>query len=127
MPNALELPGVRCAVIPLMRAGDAVIHELIPHWLPRLAPVVGALNLLPKPAAGLRRIQPMRVSGRALEVVDLPAAKVAATDIPPCALGIRPQNERALACPNKYPYGAHPLLLSCNSRRSWHEASTSAG
>src|SRR5262244_2974947 len=60
--------------------------------LPRLAPVVGALDLLPEPAAGLRRIQPMRVSGRALEVVDLPPAKVGATDTPPCALGVRRQN-----------------------------------
>src|SRR4029434_6194556 len=111
MSDALVIPGVRCAVIPLMRAGDAVIHELVPHWLPRLAPVVGALNLLPKPAAGLRRIQPMRVSGRALEVVDLPTAKIGATDIPPCALGVRPQNERALACPNEYPYHAHSFLL----------------
>src|SRR4029450_12936428 len=121
MPDALELPGVRCAVIPLMRAGDTVVHELVPHWLPRLAPVVGALDLLPKPAAGLRRIQPMRVSGRSLEVVDLPAAKVGATDIPPCALGVRSQNERALACPNEYPYRAHPLLLICKPCWSWHE------
>src|SRR5215475_7206711 len=111
MPDALELPGVRCAVVPLVRAGDAVVHELVPHRFPRLAPIFGALDLLPKPAAGLRRIQPLRVSGRALEVVDLPAAKVGATDIPLYALGIRPQNERTLACPNEYPYRAHPLLL----------------
>ena len=86
MPDALELPGARCAVVPLVRAGDAVVHERVPHRLPRLAPIVGALDLLPEPAAGLRRIQPMRVSGRALEVVDLPAAKVGATDIPPSRL-----------------------------------------
>src|SRR5262249_32815887 len=111
MPDAFELPGVRCAIVPLVRAGDAVVHERVPHWLPRLAPVVGALDLLPEPAAGLRRIQPMRVSGRALEVVDLRAAKVGPTDTPPCALGVRRQNERALARPNEYPYRTHPFLL----------------
>src|SRR5262249_28037009 len=53
----------------------------------------------------------MRVNGRSLEVVDLPATKVGATDIPPGALGVRRQDEGALACPNEYPYHAHPFLL----------------
>ena len=73
MPDSLELPGVRRAVIPLVRAGDAVVHELVAHRLPRLAAIVGALDQLPEPAAGLRRIQPIRIGGRSLEVVDLPA------------------------------------------------------
>src|SRR2546425_6059029 len=70
MPDTLELPGMWCAVVPLMRAGDAIVHELVPHRGPCLAPIVGALDLLPEPAAGLRRIQSMWVSGRALEVID---------------------------------------------------------
>ena len=112
MPDALELPGVRRAVVPLVRAGDAVVHELVAHRLPRLAAVVGALDQLPEPAAGLRRIQPIRVGGRSLEVVDLPARKVGAADVPPFALAVRRQDERALACANQYPYPAHPSLLS---------------
>ena len=107
MPDALELPGVRRAVVPLVRAGDAVVDELVAHRLPRLAAVVGALDHLPEPAAGLRRIQPVRVGGRALEVVDLPAGKVGAADVPPLALAVRRQDERALARPNQYPYSAH--------------------
>ena len=67
MPDALELPGVRRAVVPLVRAGDAVVDELVAHRLPRLAAVVRALDHLPEPAARLRRIQPIRVSGRSLE------------------------------------------------------------
>ena len=78
MPDALELPGVLRAVVPLVRAGDAVVRELVADRLPRLAAVVGALDHLPEPAAGLRRIQPVRVGGRALEVVDLPAREVGA-------------------------------------------------
>src|SRR5262249_40047757 len=98
-------------VVPLVRAGDAIVHELVTHWLPRLATVVGALDQLPEPAAGLRRIQPIRVSRRTLEVVDLPARKVGATDVPPFALGVRRQDERALTCTNQYSYSTHRLLL----------------
>src|SRR5262249_3858149 len=111
MPDARELPGVWRAIVPLVRAGNAVVHELVTHRLPRLATVVGALDLLPEPAAGLRRIQPIRVSRRSLEVVDLPARKVGATDVPPFALCVRRQDERALACTNQYSYSPHPLLL----------------
>src|SRR5437762_11538951 len=111
MPHARELPGVRRAVVPQMRARDAVVLELVPDRLPRLAAVVGALDLLSKPAAALRRIQPIRVGGRALEVVHLPPRKVGLTDVPPFALPVCRQHERALARTNQYPYSAHPLLL----------------
>jgi len=56
MPDPLELPGMLRAVVPLVRAGDALIHKLIPDRLPGLAAVIRALNLLPEPAAGLRGI-----------------------------------------------------------------------
>src|SRR5437588_1544725 len=112
MPDALELPGVRRAVVPLVGAGDAVVHELVTHRLPGLAAVVGALDQLPEPAAALRRIQAVRVDGRALQVVDLPARKVGATDIPPLALAVRCQDERALPCTHQNPYSAHPFLLA---------------
>src|ERR1700730_14430020 len=111
MPDALELPGVRLAVVPHVRAGDAVVHELVAHGIPRLATVVGALDHLPEPAAGLRRIQPVRVNGRALQMVDLPTPKVRAADLPPLALAVRCQDERALPCTHQNPYSAHPFLL----------------
>ena len=112
MPDALELPGVRRAVVPLVGAGDAVVDELVADRLPGLAAVVGALDHLPEPAAGLRRVQPVRVGGRALEVVDLPAREVRAADVPLLALAVRRQDERALARADQYSYPAHPQLLS---------------
>src|SRR3984893_9440218 len=109
MPDALELPGVRLAVVPHVRAGDAVVGELVAHGLPRLAAVVGALDHLPEPAAGLRRVEPIRVDGRALEVVDLPPREVGPADVPTFSLGVRPQDERTLPRPHKNPYSAHRL------------------
>ena len=47
MPDPLELPGMRRAVVPLVRAGDAVVDELVAHRLPGLAAVVGALDHCP--------------------------------------------------------------------------------
>ena len=82
MPDSLELPGVRRAVVPLVRAGNAVVDELVAHRLPRLATVVGALDQLPEPAARLRRIQPIRVDGRPLQMVDLPAGEMRTADVP---------------------------------------------
>src|SRR6266850_273003 len=73
VPDPLEFPRVRRAVVPLVSAGNAVVNKFVTYRLPRLAPVIRALDLLPKPAAGLRRIYPVRISGRALQMVDLPA------------------------------------------------------
>src|SRR4029077_4452395 len=97
MPDPGKLPGTRRAVVPQVRAGDALVRELVARGLPRLAAVVGALDHLPEPAARLRRVQPIRVGGRALEVVDLPAPEVGPAHIPAFARSVRGQNERALA------------------------------
>src|SRR5262249_36966475 len=107
MPYSLELPGVLGAVIPLVRARGALVGELLADRLPRLAAVVGALDHLPEPAAGLRGIQPVGVHGRALEVVDLPARKVGAADLPLFPLPVRRQDKRALARTDQYPYSTH--------------------
>src|SRR5687767_14196657 len=40
MPDTLELPRMRRAVVPLMRAGDAVIDKLVADSLPGLAAVI---------------------------------------------------------------------------------------
>src|SRR4029450_2981291 len=77
------------------------------HRFPRLAAIVGTLHLLPEPAAGLRPIQSIGIGGRPLEVVNFPARKVRATDIPPLALCVRSQDKRALPRAYQYPYPAH--------------------
>src|SRR5438445_8998887 len=82
MPDALELPGVLRAVVPLVRGegfaglGRGVVDELVAlafgetfrglfqrtsRRLPRLAAVAGALDDLSEPAARLRRVQPVRI------------------------------------------------------------------
>src|SRR5437016_3378109 len=81
-----------------------------PGRLPRLAAVAGALDDLSEPPARLGRVQPVRVDRRALEVVDLPAREVRATDIPPFALAVRRQDERALARTDQDSYSAHGSL-----------------
>src|SRR6266571_4932122 len=63
--------------------------------------------------AGLRRrVQPVRVGGRALHVIDLPAGKVRAAHVPLFALPVRCEDEGPLARTNQYPYPAHASLLS---------------
>src|SRR6266436_9712463 len=122
MPDALELPRMLGAVVPHVSGkwfagfcGD-VIHELValafgrarlhgvlfarrrPRLYPGLAAVIGALNDLPEPAAGLRGIHTIRVHGRSLEVIDFPARKMRAADIPLFTLAVRRQDECAFAC-----------------------------
>src|SRR5438876_5905827 len=120
MPDPHELEGPRRAVVPQMRAGLALVDELVPHRLPRLAPVIGALDQLPVPACVLRGIQAIRINGRALEVIEFPAPEEGAAHVPPVALAIRRKHERALSCADQYPYPAHLLLLSeiCADLRS---------
>src|SRR5688572_16618796 len=76
MPDAREFPGVWGAIIPLVRARDAVVYELVAHRLPGFAAVVRTLDELPKPAGRLRCIQSVWSDGRSFEVVDLPTRKV---------------------------------------------------
>src|SRR5256886_15403830 len=113
VPDSLELKGARRSVIPLMRAGFAVVGELALHRLPRLAAVIRALDHLPEPARVPRRVEPVRISRRALDVVDLPAGEVRAADIPLLAFRVRRHDERALVRANQYPNPAHPFLLFC--------------
>ena len=65
--------------------------------MPGFAAVVGALNDLAEPAAGLRGVDAVRIDGRALEVVDLPAGEVRAADVPLLALAVGGEDERAFA------------------------------
>src|SRR3989449_6785709 len=107
MPDALELPGMLRAVVPLMRGEGLarlrgrVVGELVAlafreafrglfqhtcRRLPRLAAVAGALDDLSEPPARLRRVQPVRIGGRSLNVLDLPTRGPRASHCPPFAL-----------------------------------------
>ena len=133
VPHALELPRVLRAVVPLVRRerlagfGRRVVDELVAlalghavgrrrrlaggraRLMPRFAAVVGALNDLPEPAARLRRVDAVRINGRTLQMIDLPAAEVRAVDVPLLALAVGRENERAFPRADENSYAAHVL------------------
>src|SRR6266576_2106194 len=132
MPDALELPGVLRAVVPLMcgerlsSLGRDVINELVALALrhlaglgrdsatgrfPRLAAIAGALDHLPEPATRLRRVQATGIGGGSFHVVDLPAREMRSAHAPPVALAVRAQNECAFACADQDAYAAHDSRL----------------
>src|SRR5262249_45682546 len=113
MPDALKLPRMLCPVVKLMRRERlarfrrSILDELValalgpalwrrsrlagrrPRLVPGFASVIGTLDDLPKPTARLRRIDPVRIDGRGLHMVNLPAAKKRAFDVPFLTLGVR--------------------------------------
>src|SRR5262249_20023038 len=90
----------------------ALVAKLVAAGLPAFPAVAGALDDLTEPAAGLRGVEPIRVGGRALEMVDLPAPEVRSAHVPVTARAVRGQDERALASADQYAYTTHALLLS---------------
>ena len=120
VPDALELPGMRRAVVPLVRARVALVGERVADRRPGLPAVVGPLHHLAEPAAGLRRVEPVGIGRRALEVVDLPPREVRAADGPPLAPLVRREDEGALPGAHEHSYSAHASLLpeSCVTRRA---------
>ena len=109
IPHPLELPGVMRSIVPLVGAGVAVVFKLVANRFPSLAAIIGTLHHLPEPAAGLRSVQPVGVGGGSLEMVNLPAGKMWAADIPFFAAAVRRQDKRTLACAYQYPYTAHEI------------------
>ncbi len=61
VPDPGELPRVRRAVVPLVRAGLALVAEIVADRRPGHPAVVGTLDHLAEPAAGLRGVQPVLV------------------------------------------------------------------
>src|SRR2546428_749600 len=80
--------------------------------LPRPAAVAGALDDLSEPSARLRRVQPVRICGRSLHVIDLPPREMRAAHVPLFPLAVPRQDERTLAGTHQNPYAAHDRLLS---------------
>src|SRR5438132_4558333 len=107
VPDALEFPGPRFAVVPEVGARCPFVDELVAHRLPGLPPVVRTLDQLSEPAGRLGCVQPVRISRRPLDVVNLPPRKVRPVDLPLLALWIRCQDECALVRPYQSPYSAH--------------------
>src|SRR5687768_12683468 len=122
------------AVVPLMsgqrRAGfvGSVVDELVAFPFgkpfrrlellrvaagrgPRCAPIVGPRNDLPEPAAGLRAEDAVGIDGRALEVINLPAAEARPADVPFLPLAVGGQDERALLRAHQNSNAAHIGLL----------------
>src|SRR4030088_616416 len=109
VPDALELVGMGRTVVPNMRTDFAFIGELIAYRFPGLAAVARALHHLAEPAAGLRRVEAVGVGWRPFEVVDLPARKVGAFDLPSFPARVRARDERAFPRSDQYTYLAHRL------------------
>ncbi len=111
VPGAFELPGMGSAVVPLVGAGNAVVGELVADGVPGRAAVVGALDDLAEPAAGLRGVDAIGVNGRAFEVVELPACEVGAADLPVLAFAIGGEDERAFSRADEKTYFTHAGFL----------------
>src|SRR5579863_6162399 len=110
MPDSLKFPRMLRAVIELMgcqrlaRFRRRIVCELIAlafrrprcnrlagrqsRLMPRLAAIIGSLNNLPEPSAGLRRIEPVWIRGRTLKVINFPAREVRTAYIPFLALAV---------------------------------------
>src|SRR6185503_5199045 len=95
MPDTRELPGVRRAVVPEVRAGGAIVREAVAHLLPGPAAIVGSLDQLAEPARARRGPETVHVGGRSFEVVDLPPSEQRPLDVPALAPRICREHERA--------------------------------
>src|SRR6185312_9241002 len=79
---------------------------------PGLAPVVGTLDDLAEPVAGLRGVNAIGVGRRSLEVIHRPAGKMWTLDVPILPLAVGGKNERAFAGAHQQPYRAHSQIIS---------------
>src|SRR6185436_4326544 len=76
--------------------------------MPGLAAVIGTLNDLSEPPAGLRAIDPIWIDGRSLHVINLPPGKQRRlADRPLFALAVGSDDERAFFRADKNSNAAH--------------------
>src|SRR6185295_5735978 len=90
---------------------------------PRLAAIIRALNDLSKPAAGLRRVNTIRIHARTFDVIDLPSGEMRTTHVPFFTLAIGTQNKCALTRAYEYSYIAHifvSFLVDLSARSKIH-------
>src|SRR5262245_46980901 len=114
MPHPRELPGMRRAVVPEMGPGNAIVLEPVAYRGPSGATVVRALDQLPEPPGALRRVEPVRIGRRRLQVIHLPAPEEGATHVPALARSVRGEDECALPGADQHTHATHvpssPLL-----------------
>src|SRR5262249_4613635 len=111
MPDTFEFPRMLRAVVPLVRAGNAFIFELVAHRFPRFAAIAGTLDHLAKPTTRLRGIKPVGISRRTFHMIDLPTGEVRAVDVPAFTPAIRSEDKCSFACADQYPDCAHRMFL----------------
>src|SRR5262249_61464208 len=116
VPHAGELPGMRRAVVPEVGSGNPVVLEPVPYRIPGDASVVRALNELPEPPGALRRVQPIRIGRRRLQMIHLPAPEVGTAHVPALACSVRGEDERALAGADQHTYSTHGSLRAATAR-----------
>ena len=75
--------------------------------MPGFPTVVGALDDLAEPSAGLRGVYAVGIRPANLQVIPLPAGEVRAGNVPVFPLAIRSKDECAFAHPVKHSYFAH--------------------
>ena len=112
MPDAFELPRVLGAIIPLMSARKPFVLKFITDGLPGFSSIFGALYHLPKPAAGLRCINAIRLSRGTLKVINFPAAEMWTADFPLLSLAVGSQDESSFPRTNQNSCSAHNFYLS---------------
>src|SRR5215472_7485884 len=112
MPDALELPGMRRAVVPGMSACNSVVYEFVAYRIPRGSAVIRLLDLLTEPARTLRRVKTIRVRGRSLHVVHLPSCEMRTAHAPLLAFPVSRKNEGPFARPHQHSYTAHSFFVS---------------
>src|SRR5262245_35543984 len=120
MPDALELPRMRRAVVPLVRARNAIVGELVADRLPRLAAVAAALHGLAEPVARLRGVDAIGIDRRALQMVELPSAELRGADLPAVALAVRREDECAFARTHEQSYSTHDRFSSLPASLARH-------
>src|SRR5579871_838863 len=107
MPDTLEFPRMRRSVVPLVCSRNSLVSKFVSDRLPAFPAVVGPLHNLPAPAARLRRVNAIGVCRRRFHVIQFPARKMRAADLPLFPLAVSGQNKRAFARSHQYAYPAH--------------------
>lgn len=85
VPDAFEFPRVLGAVVPFVRADFALVLKVVADGFPSEAAIVGALDDLAEPTAGLGGVEALGIHGGAFDVVDFPSAEVGSGDGPVAA------------------------------------------
>src|SRR5579862_4866161 len=137
MPDALEFPRVLRAIVPLVRGErlsslfgrrvvdefvalaflGALLRSLLLAWRrarlsPSLAAVIGTLDDLPEPSAGLRGVDPVWIRRRSFQVIKLPSGEMGPAHVPLFAFSIRREHERSFVGAHQNSHFAHPFSPS---------------